>query len=158
MFFSFEKSKNELKLVKPIKKSNYLKNLEKKRYEGLRRIEEGKADILVDKILKTGQIYRDYSIFNHKNKVKDNNINEKNFTVENKKGDNTKNLKKYKNCNLSNNYHRKNIISNKNKKDTKDMFITGNNGYKNILTLIGDDIIKSNYLFTENRKNGNKHK
>ena len=158
MFFSFEKSKNELKLVKPIRKSNYLKNLEKKRYEGLRRIEEGKADILVDKILKTGQIYRDYSIFNHKNKVKDYNINEKNFTVENNKGDNNKKLKKYNDYNIPNNYHRKNIMSNKNKKNTKDMFITGNNGYKNILTLIGDDIIKSNYLFTENRKNGNKRK
>ena len=156
MFFSFEKRKNELILVKPIRKSNFLKNLEKQRYEGLRRVEKGKAEILVDKILKKDQIYRDYSIFTHKN----NDMNEEKLIIENNKGENNENIKnnktpkKYNVYNTPKYYHKNNIISNKKSKESKDMFITGSNGYKNILSIIGDDIIKSNDYrkYGKNRK------
>ena len=68
------RKKEVLTSVKPIKRSNYLKNLEKQKYEGLKLIEEEKADILIEKILRRERIHRDYSIFSHHNN--DNKINE----------------------------------------------------------------------------------
>ena len=144
------RKKEELISVKPIKRSNYLKNLEKQKYEGLKLIEEEKADILIEKILRRERIYRDYSIFfRHK---KDSKIKE-----EEKIGKGNNIIKNY-------NIYNKNIIQkrnktsdfNKNNKELKTMsketFITRNFGRKNILSIIGDDIINPNYLVNDERK------
>ena len=153
-FLSTSPRKKEVLIsVKPIKRSNYLKNLEKQKYEGLKLIEEEKADILIEKILRRERIHRDYSIFSHRKN--DNKINE-----EEKMGKKNVLIKNYNNYN-------KNIIQNKNKinnssdfhrnnkelkKISKETFITRNFGRKNILSIIGDDIINSNYLVNNDRK------
>ena len=46
------------------KKSNYLQNLEKLRTEGVKEIENEKANILIDKCLRINKFERDYSFFN----------------------------------------------------------------------------------------------
>ena len=147
------KIKKELISIKPIKRSHYLKNLEKKKYEGLKHIEEEKADILVEKILRRQKIYRDYSIFScHKNdkKIKEEEKLEKENNI----------IKNYNNYN-KNRIQKKNKIYNsldlnRNNKELKSMsketFITRNFGRKNILSIIGDDIINSNYLVNNERK------
>ena len=155
MYFSnVTKKKNELIFLKPIKKSNYLKSLEKQRYKGLQFIEKEKAGLLIDKILRKETIYRDYSIFSkHRN---NNNINEKFSTVENHKR---------KNKNLNNYYFNKNMNSGKkdkiknsseNNKEinkmSKETFLTGNIDKKNFLSTIGDDIINSKYLVKDMKK------
>ena len=153
-FLSTSPRKKEVLIsVNPIKRSNYLKNLEKQKYEGLKLIEEEKADILIEKILRRERIHRDYSIFSHRKN--DNKINE-----EEKMGKKSVLIKNYNNYN-------KNIIQNKNKinnssdfhrnnkelkKISKETFITRNFGRKNILSIIGDDIINSNYLVNNDRK------
>ena len=60
--FKKKKKEKELILVKPIKKSKYLKNLEKQKYEGLKLIEVEKAELLIDRILKRERFVRDYTI------------------------------------------------------------------------------------------------
>ena len=49
------------------KKSHYLRSLPKKKYEGLKRVEEGKTDLIIDKILGLGEFERDYKFFNPSN-------------------------------------------------------------------------------------------
>ena len=46
------------------KKSNYLKNLPKLKYDGLKEIENEKVKILIDKFLGINKFERDYSFFN----------------------------------------------------------------------------------------------
>ena len=46
------------------KKSNYLKNLPKLKYDGLKEIENEKVEILIDKFLGINKFERDYSFFN----------------------------------------------------------------------------------------------
>ena len=158
MYFpNFPKRKNELINLKPIKKSNYLKNLEKQRYEGLKLIENEKAGILIDKILRRETIYRDYSIFNSHG-----NINEKFSTVENHKRKN-RNFNNY-NFNKNNNSQKKyKIYNNNNSKNnkvinkiSKETFITRGMDRKNFLSAIGDDIINSNYLVKDKNKSEKK--
>ena len=46
------------------KKSPYLRSLTKKKKEGIKKVEEEKAELILDKILKIGQFERDYKFFN----------------------------------------------------------------------------------------------
>ena len=45
------------------KKSKFLRSLPKERYEGLKRVEEGKTELIIDKILGLGEFERDYGFF-----------------------------------------------------------------------------------------------
>ena len=147
------RKKEVLTSVKPIKRSNYLKNLEKQKYEGLKLIEEEKADILIEKILRRERIHRDYSIFSHHNN--DNKINEEeklrkeNVIIKNYNNYNKNIIQKKNKINNSSDFHRNNKEL---KKISKETFITRNFGRKNILSIIGDDIINSNYLVNNDRK------
>ena len=146
------RNKKELILVKPIKRSNYLKNLENQRFETLKLIEEEKANLLIEKILKTGAVCRDYSIFsNYKcdnkinvmsNIIKDNNTITINSYYRNK------NPKKKK-INNSTDFHKNNRVLNKMSPET---FIKRSLHRDNFLSIIGDDIIYSNYNTNNKRK------
>ena len=54
-------------------KSDYLKNLEKKRNDGLKAIKEQKAKILIEDIFKLNKFRRDYSCFSFNSRTDDNN-------------------------------------------------------------------------------------
>ena len=109
MFFDpSKKRKNDLILIKPIKKSNYLKNLEKQRYEGLKLIEEEKADILVDKILRRDRINRDYSVFSRYNFL---DFGKKNILIDNN-GKKIGNIKYYSKNNKNQKINKINSSSN----------------------------------------------
>ena len=45
------------------KKSYFLRSLPKKKYEGIKKVEEGKTDLIIDKILGLGEFERDYAFF-----------------------------------------------------------------------------------------------
>ena len=45
------------------KKSFFLRSLPKKKYEGIKKVEEGKTDLIIDKILGIGEFERDYGFF-----------------------------------------------------------------------------------------------
>ena len=45
------------------KKSKFLRSLPKERYEGLKRVEEGKTELIIDKLLGLGEFERDYGFF-----------------------------------------------------------------------------------------------
>ena len=47
------------------RKSNYFRKLPNKKYEGLKKIEEDKIDLVIDKILGIGEFKRDYSMFSN---------------------------------------------------------------------------------------------
>ena len=156
MFFDpFKKKKNDLILVKPIKKSNYLKNLEKQRYEGLKLIEEEKADILVDKILRRDKINRDYSVFSRYNFL---DFGKKNILIENneKKIGNikyySKDNKKQKvnKINSSSNFSKNNHITLNNM--SKETFITRNIDKNKFLSTIGNDIVNTKNISENNKK------
>ena len=152
-YLNIPRNKKELILVKPIKRSNYLKNLEKQRFETLKLIEKEKANLLIEKILKTGSVCRDYSIFsNHKcdNKINEvNNIIKDNNTITiNSYYYRNKNPKKKK-INNSTDFHKNNRVLNKMSPET---FIKRNLNRDNFLSIIGDDIINSNYKTINKRK------
>ena len=162
MFFDpFKKSKKDLILVKPIKKSNYLKNLEKQRYEGLKKIEEEKADILVDKILRRDKINRDYSVFSRYNFF---DFDKKNILIENndKKSDNIKYYsrnnknQKVNKINSSSNFSKKNHITLNNM--SKETFITRSIDKNKFLSNIGNDIVNAKNISENNKKFRNKKK
>ena len=155
MFFDpFKKRKNDLILIKPIKKSNYLKNLEKQRYEGLKLIEEEKADILVDKILRRDKMNRDYSVFSRYNFF---DFGKKNILIENndkKSGSikyyskNNKNQKVNK-INSSSNFKNNYITLNNGSKET---FITRSIDKNKFLSTIGNDIVNTKKISENNNK------
>jgi len=156
MFFDpFKKRKNDLILIKPIKKSNYLKNLEKQRYEGLKLIEEEKADILVDKILRRDRINRDYSVFSRYNFL---DFGKNNVLIENneRKGGNIKNYSKNnKNQNInkinsSSNFSKNNHITLNNM--SKETFITRSIDKNKFLSTIGNDIVNTKNKTENNNK------
>ena len=60
---SISKKNKKLFELKFNKKSNYLRSLPKKKYEGLKKVEEGKTDLMIDKILGLGEFERDYKFF-----------------------------------------------------------------------------------------------
>ena len=145
--------RKELILVKPIRKSNYLKNLEMQRYKGLKLIEEEKANILIDKILRKGNIYRDYSVFSknrNENTFKTiNNINKDNYIINcNNYVFKNKDSKKKK-INYSTDVQINNKLLNK---MSKENLIRRNLDRENFLYIIGDDIINSKYLPNETHK------
>ena len=47
-------------------KNNYLKNLDKKKYDGLKIIKEQKSGIIIEDIFKLNKLKRDYSCLSHK--------------------------------------------------------------------------------------------
>ena len=155
MFFDpSKKRKNDLILIKPIKKSNYLKNLEKQRYEGLKIIEEEKAGILVDKILRRDKMNRDYSVFSRYNFF---DFGKKNILIENndkKSGSikyyskNNKNQKVNK-INSSSNFKNNYITLNNGSKET---FITRSIDKNKFLSTIGNDIVNTKNLSENNNK------
>ena len=156
MFYDpFKKRKNDLILIKPIKKSNYLKNLEKQRYEGLKLIEEEKADILVDKILRRDRINRDYSVFSRYNFL---DFGKNNILIENneRKGGNIKNYSKNnKNQNInkinsSSNFSKNNHITLNNM--SKETFITRSIDKNKFLSTIGNDIVNTKSKPENNNK------
>ena len=53
------------------KKSKFLRSLPQKKYEGIKKVEEGKTELIIDKILGIGEFERDYAFFSN------NKINEK---------------------------------------------------------------------------------
>ena len=50
------------------KKSLFLRSLPKKKYEGIKKVEEGKTELIIDKILGLGEFERDYGFFCYNNK------------------------------------------------------------------------------------------
>ena len=149
MYYSLKpRNKKELFLIKPIRRSNYLKNLEKQTFAGLECIEEEKANILIDKILGKGTIFRDYSVFsNHLNDSKRyikniNSINKDNYITNYKSCKLRNKLHKKKNINNSKDFHKIKKMLNKMSKET---FIKRNLERENFLSIIGKDIINSNY-------------
>ena len=156
MFFDpLKKKKNDLILIKPIKKSNYLKNLEKQRYEGLKLIEEEKADILVDKILRRDRINRDYSVFSRYNFL---DFGKKNILIDNNEkkignikyySKNNKNQKTNK-INSSSNFSKNNNINLNNM--SKETFITRSIDKNRFLSNIGNDIVNTKNISENNKK------
>ena len=59
------------------KKSKFLLSLPKKKYETIKKVEEGKTELIIDKILGIGEFERDYAFFSN-NKLNDNPDNNKN--------------------------------------------------------------------------------
>ena len=58
------------------KKSLFLRSLPKKKYESLKKVEEGKTELIIDKILGIGEFERDYAFFsnNGNNDISKNNM------------------------------------------------------------------------------------
>ena len=123
------------------------------RYKRLKLIEEEKANILINKILRKGNIYRDYTIFSKNrnentiktiNNIKKDNciINYNNYVFKNK------DIKKKK-INYSTDVQINNKLLNKMSKET---LIRRNLDRENFLYIIGDDIINSKYLSNEAHK------
>ena len=50
------------------KKSKFLRSLPKKKYEGIKKVEEGKTELIIDKILGIGEFERNYAFFSN-NKI-----------------------------------------------------------------------------------------
>ena len=142
--FKKKKKEKELILVKPIKKSKYLKNLEKQKYEGLKLIEVEKAELLIDRILKRERFVRDYTIFSHYNHNNKNNENSDN-NERRTKDPNINGLHKNNKSQLN---HRLKINKSIFQKDNipkipKETFITRSVEKKKILPFIGNEIINS---------------
>ena len=156
MFFDpLKKKKNDLILIKPIKKSNYLKNLEKQRYEGLKLIEEEKADILVDKILRRDRINRDYSVFSRYNFL---DFGKKNILIDNN-GKKIGNIKYYSKNNKNQKINKINSSSNFSKNNninlnnmSKETFITRSIDKNRFLSNIGNDIVNTKNISENNTK------
>ena len=63
------------------KKSRFLRSLPQRKYEGIKKVEEGKTELIIDKILGIGEFERDYAFFsnNKLNEKPDNNKNKNNI-------------------------------------------------------------------------------
>ena len=57
------------------KKSRFLRSLPQKKYEGIKKVEEGKTELIIDKILGIGEFERNYAFFSN-NKIEEKEINE----------------------------------------------------------------------------------
>ena len=62
-------------------KSRFLRSLPQRKYEGIKKVEEGKTELIIDKILGIGEFERDYAFFsnNKLNEKPDNNKNKNNI-------------------------------------------------------------------------------
>ena len=58
-------------------KSRFLRSLPQKKYEGIKKVEEGKTELIIDKILGIGEFERDYAFFSN-NKINEKPDNSKN--------------------------------------------------------------------------------
>ena len=47
-------------------KSRFLRSLPQRKYEGIKKVEEGKTELIIDKILGIGEFERDYAFFSNK--------------------------------------------------------------------------------------------
>ena len=47
------------------KKSRFLRSLPQKKYEGIKKVEEGKTELIIDKILGIGEFERNYAFFSN---------------------------------------------------------------------------------------------
>ena len=63
------------------KKSKFLRSLPQRKYEGIKKVEEGKTELIIDKILGIGEFERDYGFFcnNKINEKPENNIKKGNI-------------------------------------------------------------------------------
>ena len=59
------------------KRSRFLRSLHQKKYEGIKKVEEGKTELIIDKILGIGEFERDYAFFSN-NKLNEKPENSKN--------------------------------------------------------------------------------
>ena len=57
------------------KKSRFLRSLPQKKYEGIKKVEEGKTELIIDKILGIGEFERNYAFFSN-NKIEEKEIND----------------------------------------------------------------------------------
>ncbi len=57
------------------KKSRFLRSLPQKKYEGIKKVEEGKTELIIDKILGIGEFERNYAFFSN-NKIDEKEIND----------------------------------------------------------------------------------
>ena len=57
------------------KKSRFLRSLPQKKYEGIKKVEEGKTELIIDKILGIGEFERNYAFFSN-NKINEKEIND----------------------------------------------------------------------------------
>ena len=57
------------------KKSRFLRSLPQKKYEGIKKVEEGKTELIIDKILGIGEFERNYAFFSN-NKIDEKAIND----------------------------------------------------------------------------------
>ena len=63
------------------KKSKFLRSLPQRKYEGIKKVEEGKTEMIIDKILGIGEFERDYGFFcnNKINEKSDNSVTKNNI-------------------------------------------------------------------------------
>ena len=55
------------------KRSRFFRSLPQKKYEGIKKVEEGKTELIIDKILGIGEFERNYAFFNN-NKIEEKEI------------------------------------------------------------------------------------
>ena len=138
------------------KKSQFLRSLPKKKFEGQKKVDEGKTALIIDKILGIGEFERDYSFFvNNKTNdkpdksaskkiikpslmnrisdlVKKENINKYEKLDENKESNYYKNNEGEKKYNIASKYWR-------NKKNNKDnLNIENENNFSSFLSKMGN--------------------
>ena len=145
-------------------KPDYLKNLEKKRIDGLKKIKEEKARLIIDDTLKINKFKRNYSCFSH-NSMIDKSI--KPLTI-----DIFQILKKPIKYRIIENYSNKkvitkqvdNILFSNEYIQKKNLEIKHSNNFNNInnknkryklLMNIGKQVMKKNIINDENGKNYN---
>ena len=151
------------------KKSNFFRKLPKKKYDGLKKLEEDKIELIIDKILGVGEFKRDYSVFaNPQNNQRRNTENkELNKNIKYKIGDMLE--KDFEKKRQNKRYYDLDYMENeaKNEYDNKSNNYINKNKYKTIITKydtvqynkdstflssIGNNIIVSNSSFAQKNK------
>ena len=153
------------------KKSQFLRSLPKKKFEGQKKVDEGKTELIIDKILGIGEFERDYSFFvNNKTNdkpdksaskkiikpslmnrisdlVKKENINKYEKLDENKESNYYKNNEGEKKYNIASKYWR-------NKKNNKDnLNIENENHFSSFLSKMGNNVILNDIFSKDRGKN-----
>ena len=151
------------------KKSNYFRKLQKTKINGLKKIEEDKIELIINKIIGIGEFKRDYSLFANTQNKQRQNTEKKNISKNMKyKIENILEKsyeKKRQNRRYYDSYNRENIV--KNDKYDKSRSYSKGKKYKTIifkndanqqnqeptfLSSIGKNIITSNNSFVEKNK------
>ena len=153
------------------KKSQFLRSLPKKKFEGQKKVDEGKTELIIDKILGIGEFERDYSFFvNNKTNdkpdksaskkiikpslmnrisdlVKKENINKYEKLDENKESNYYKNNEGEKKYNIASKYWR-------NKKNNKgNLNIENENNFSSFLSKMGNNVILNDIFSKDRGKN-----